>query len=213
VTCLRPCPALDSVGGSDLLGWCAASINASCAGGLRLSGDCPAKACQLARDRGGDYGRWLPCPRQLAIPPAKSFLCLPRGIADRLGQTFLPQQLLAADPRREPIAPGGLDEHPSSRIVASLRDTALASRAAAGMLGRHQTKIRHELTWIGEARDVTQFSNQRRRGPSAMPRRACSACAIGASDQSGSTAAMWASSRSRRAVAASTVAMQSSSTM
>ena len=29
------------------------------------------------------------------------------------------------------------------------------------MLGRHQAKIRHELAWIGEARDVTEFGNQR----------------------------------------------------
>src|SRR5215469_7928727 len=82
---------------------CATNINASASG---LLGDCPDKACQLARDRGGDHGRWLTCPCKLAIPPAKSFLRLPRGIADRLGQTFLSQQLLAADPRREPIAPG-----------------------------------------------------------------------------------------------------------
>ena len=137
-----------------LLGSCSASINASGADGLRLSGDCPDKACQFARNRGGDHGRWLSCPRQLAIPPAQSFLCLPRGIADRFGQTVLPQQLLAANPRREPIAPGSLDEHSSCRTVASLGDTALAPCPSAGVLGRHQAQIRHELVWIGEARDV-----------------------------------------------------------
>jgi hypothetical protein len=89
-------PALPSFGyvlvRCDLLGSCSVSINASGAGGLRrLSRDSPDEACQLAGDRGGDHGRWLARPRQLAIPPAQSFLCLPCGIADRLGQTFLPQ--------------------------------------------------------------------------------------------------------------------------
>jgi hypothetical protein len=29
------------------------------------------------------------------------------------------------------------------------------------VLGWHQAKIRHELAWIGEARDVTELGNQR----------------------------------------------------
>jgi hypothetical protein len=45
----------------------------------------------------------------------------------------------------------------------------------------------------------------------ATPRSACRALTTGAKDQSGSVASMWASSRSRRAVAASTAAIQSSS--
>src|SRR5215471_5104620 len=116
---------------------CSASISVSGMARLRLFGDCPDEACQLAGDRGGNDGRWFAHSCELAIPPAQPFLRLPRGITDRFGQTFLPQQLLAADPRREPIAPGGLDEHPPRCTVASLCDTALASCAAAGMLGRH----------------------------------------------------------------------------
>jgi hypothetical protein len=65
---------------------------------LHLFGDCPDEASQLAGDGGGNDGQWLACPRQLAIPPAQPFLRLPRGVADRFGQTFLPQQLLATDP-------------------------------------------------------------------------------------------------------------------
>src|SRR3954464_1475569 len=42
---------------------------------------------------------------------------------------------------------------------------------------------------------------------SAMPRSACNACTTGASDHSGSAALMYASRRSRRAVAASTAAI------
>src|SRR4051812_26982547 len=94
VTCLQPCPTFGCVFvRCDLLASCSASISAS--SGLRLSGDCPDEACQLACDRGGDDSRWLTCPCKLAVPPTKSFLRLPRGIADRLGQTFLPQQMLA----------------------------------------------------------------------------------------------------------------------
>src|SRR4029077_11755378 len=44
--------------------------------------------------------------------------------------------------------------------LAGLGDAALASRAAAGMLGRHQAEIRHELPGIGEARDVAELSHQ-----------------------------------------------------
>jgi hypothetical protein len=137
----------------------------------------------------------------------QSFLRLPRGVADRFGQTFLPQQLLATDPCREPIAPGGLDKHPPCRAAAP------SPRAAAGVLGRHQTEIGHELASIGEARDVAEFGNQRCRNHRRHACSACSACTTVASDQSGSAASMWASRRSRRAVAASTAAMQSSSTM
>ena len=47
----------------------------------------------------------------------------------------------------------------------------------------------------------------------AIPRSACRARTTGASDQSGSAASIWVSRRSRRDVAASTAAMQSSNTM
>ena len=46
------------------------------------------------------------------------------------------------------------------RSVAGLGNAALASRATAGMLGRHQAEIRHELAGIGEARDVAELSHQ-----------------------------------------------------
>src|SRR5215472_12673860 len=129
---------------------CATNINASASG---LLGDCPDKACQLARDRGGDHGRWLTCPCKLAIPPAKSFLRLPRDIADRLGQTFRSQQLLAADLRREPIAPGSLNEHPPRCTVASLCDAALASRAAASI------RPRYAMSWRGLPKRVMSPSS------------------------------------------------------
>src|SRR5690349_14494081 len=102
--------------------WCPANLSASSAGGVRLFCDCPDEARQLARDRGGDHGRQLSRPDKFAIPPTQPFLRLPRGVADRFGQTFLSQQLLAADSGWEPVAPGGLDQHPPRRAVPSLGD-------------------------------------------------------------------------------------------
>jgi len=51
-------------------------------------------------------------------------------------------------------------EAATRRAVSGLGDAALAPRPAAGMLGRHQTEIRHELAWIVEARDVAEFGRQ-----------------------------------------------------
>src|SRR5947209_917766 len=110
------------------LACCSAATSASGADGLCLFGDRPDEACQFARDRSDDHGRRLACPRELAISPTQPFLRLPCRVADRLGQTLLSQQLLAADPRREPIAPGGLDQHPPRRTVAGLGDPTLAPR-------------------------------------------------------------------------------------
>src|SRR6266567_7826484 len=111
---------------------------ASSTGVLRLPGDRPNKARQFARDRGRHH-RWrLACLGELAIPPAQPLLGLPRRVTDRLGERFLAQQLVTADPGREPIAPGGLDQHPPRRTVTRLGDAALAPRAAARVLGRHQ---------------------------------------------------------------------------
>ena len=94
---------------------------------------------------------------------AQPFLRLPCGITDRLDQALLPQQLLSADARREPITPGSLDQHSARRAIPSFRDAALAARGAAGVLGRNQAKLGHELAGIVEAGDVAKFCNQCRR--------------------------------------------------
>ena len=127
---------------------------------LHLIGDRPNKPRQFPRDRGGYHRGQLSGPGKLAVPAAQSFLRFPCNVADRLGELFLPDQLCAADPGREPVTPGGLDQHPPRRLIASLCDTALATLATAGVLGWNQAKICHELAWLGEAGDVAQFSNQ-----------------------------------------------------
>src|ERR1700683_3059661 len=112
---------------------------------MHLFCDRPDEANQLARDCGGDYGRQLSFAGKLAIPPAQSFLCLPCDVADWFGQALLPQQLLSTDPRRETVAPGGLNQHPPRCAVPGLGNPTLTPRVAAGMLGRNQAEIRHEL--------------------------------------------------------------------
>src|ERR1700688_2462932 len=129
----------------------ATALRPSGSRGVYLFGDCPDEACQLAGDRGSDHRRQLPGSCERAIASAQPFLSLPRDITDRLSQTFLSQQLLAADPCGKAVAPCGLDEHPPCRAVTGLGDPALAACAAAGMLGWHQTKIRHELAGIAKA--------------------------------------------------------------
>ena len=100
---------------------------------------------------------------EFAISPTQAFLRLPCGVADRLGQTLLAQQLLSADACREPITPGSLDQHSPRRAIPGFRDAALAARGAAGVLARNQAELRHELARIGEAGDVAKFGNQCRR--------------------------------------------------
>ena len=101
---------------------------------LDLPGDRPDEARQLSRDCGRDDGRRLSRPGEFTVSPAQPFLCLPCGITDRLDQALLPQQLLSADARREPITPGSLDQHSARRAIPSFRDAALAARGAAGVL-------------------------------------------------------------------------------
>src|SRR5947209_15746960 len=71
-----------------------------------LSGDRPDEARQLARDRSRHHRQRLAGEGELAIAPAQPLLRLPRRVANRFRQGFLAQQLVAADPGREAVAPG-----------------------------------------------------------------------------------------------------------
>src|SRR5215204_3422306 len=94
---------------------------------------------------------------------AQPQLRLPGDLADRLGLALLPEQQLAADPRREAVTPGGLYQQPAGGAVAGLGKTAAFDARSTRMLGRHQPEIRHQLARIGEAREVAQLGDQRRR--------------------------------------------------
>src|SRR5216683_6075088 len=89
-----------------------------------LPGDGPDEARQLAGDRGGDdIGRFAGAGEP-AIARAQPDLPLPGDVADRPRLVLLPQQQLAAEPGREPVAPGRLDQQPASCSVAGLGDAA-----------------------------------------------------------------------------------------
>src|SRR5712691_11172172 len=75
-----------------------------------LPGDGPDEARQLAGDRGGDDIGRLAGPGEPAIARAQPDLSLPGDVADRPRLVLLPQQQLAAEPIREAVAPGSLNQ-------------------------------------------------------------------------------------------------------
>src|SRR5271155_1611568 len=118
--------------------------------GSRLFGDRPNEARKLARNRGGDHGLQFSRMGELAISTAESLLGLPGYVSDWLAQLFLAQKEIATDTCWKPVAPCRLDQHAPRRAIARLGDSALASRASDGMLGRNETQIGHELPRVGE---------------------------------------------------------------
>src|SRR5579863_1072586 len=113
-----------------------------------LASNGPDEARQLAGDRGGDDIDRLAGPGELAITRAQPHLPLPGDIADQFGLVLLPQQQLAADPGREAVAPGRLDQQPASCSVARLGDAAAFDAGTTGMFGRYQPEIGHQLARI-----------------------------------------------------------------
>ena len=172
--------------------------------------DRPHKPRQLAGDRGRDDGRRLSgsgevtiTPRSRPAPSMRS-----RGSAR---QALLPQQLLSVGARREPITPGSLGRRAARHAIPGFRDAGLPARRAAGVLGRSRAN-RPSADGIVEA-VMSQVSDQcRRRDQSQSAQRLPGAHHRGQRPIR-SAASISASRRSRRAVAASTAAMQSSSTM
>src|SRR5258707_2145945 len=75
-----------------------------------LPSDGPDEARQLAGDRGGDDIGRLAGPGEPAIARAQPDLSLPGDVADGPRLALLPQQQLAAEPGREAVAPGRLDQ-------------------------------------------------------------------------------------------------------
>src|SRR5271157_6256996 len=118
------------------------------------AGDGPDEAREFAGDRGGDNIGRLAGAGELAIARAQPHLSLPGNIADCLWQLFLPEQQLAADPSREAITPGRLDQQSTGRAVAGFGEAAAFDAGPARMLRRHQTEIGHQLARIGETREV-----------------------------------------------------------
>src|SRR5258708_9406865 len=106
-------------------------------------GDGPDKAGQLPCDRGRDNIGRFAAAGELAIARTQPQLRFPGDLADRLGLLLLPQQQLTADPGRETVTPGRLDQQPTGRAVAGLGEAAAFDTGTARMLGRHQPEIGH----------------------------------------------------------------------
>src|SRR5438034_6094046 len=126
-----------------------------------VPGDGPHEARQFTGDRGSDDIGRLAGAGELAIARAQPKLRLPGNLADRLGLLLLPEQQLTADPGREAVTPGRLDQQPAGGAVAGLGEAAAFDARTARMLGRHQPEISHKLARIGKAREVAQFGDQR----------------------------------------------------
>src|ERR1700730_7140330 len=120
-----------------------------------LPSDGPDEARQLAGDRGGDNIGRLGGPGEPAIARAQPDLPLPGDVADGPRLVLLPQQQLAAEPSREAVAPGSLDQQPASRAVAGLGDAAAFDARAARMFGLDWPRFSGE----GLAQSAAIFSN------------------------------------------------------
>src|SRR5882724_8750429 len=108
-------------------------------------GDGPDEAGQLTGNRGSDDIGRLAATGELAIARAQSQLRLPGDLADRLGLLLLPEQQFAADPGREAVGPGRLDQQPAGGTISGLGEAAAFDAGTSRMLARHQPEIGHQL--------------------------------------------------------------------
>src|SRR5215472_12178637 len=95
------------------------------------AGDGPDEACQFTGDRGSDDIGRLAGAGEPAIAGTKPGLSFPGDLANWFGLLLLTQQQFPADPRREAVAPGRLDQQPASRAVAGLGETAASDAGTA----------------------------------------------------------------------------------
>ena len=105
------------------------------------------------------------------IPSTKSFLRLPGdgpyvggGLFGASLQGRLPVRVRTQTGRlsgREPITPGGFDEHAPHVGIARLGDRPPLSAPSARMLAGHQADKGHELAWQVKAGEVPQFGQGR----------------------------------------------------
>src|SRR5215469_1570693 len=121
-------PALPggSMSGGSLAPPCDAITGKLCSAGRRrhAPSDGPDEARQLTGDRGSDDIGWLAAASELAIAGAQPQLRFPGDLADRPGLLLLPKPQFAADPGREAVGPGRLDQQPAGRAVAGLGEVA-----------------------------------------------------------------------------------------
>ena len=91
---------------------------------------------------------------------AQAQLSLPGVVAHRLGQRLASLAQLAAQPSREAVVPGRLGEQSPGVRIARLGDRASVNAVAAGMLGRNESEVAHQLSCAGKAADVADLADQ-----------------------------------------------------
>ena len=128
-----------------------------------LPGDRPDEAGEFTGDGGGDLRFRLAACHQFPEAGRQTELRLPRDVADRLRQRFLPIQHLSADPRDTLVRPRRLGEQPARMRIARLRNAATADTGSARVLRRHEAEKRHELPRMIEAADVADFGDEANR--------------------------------------------------
>jgi hypothetical protein len=119
----------------------------------------PDEADQFARDGGDHHVLGLAGRRQPAIAIVQPQLRLPGDPHDLQLDALLPALDLLTDARRLGVGPGALDEQSSGLRIPRLGDAAPADLRAAGVLGRHQAKVGHQLARCGEPREVADLSD------------------------------------------------------
>ena len=96
---------------------------------------------------------------QCSVTLAETDLCLPADILDGLAEFFEAYLQLAADLGRIAIGPGAFDEGLAGMAVTGFGDPALTTLTGAGIFARCQAEVAHELSWVIEACQVTEFGD------------------------------------------------------
>ena len=167
-------------------------------------GQRPAPAGQLAGDRGvRDRGLFVPAVE--ADPAGVQALVRALGTVTggRTGRILAAAQRHGG-PQRRAVMPGGLDQQPAGVAVTGLGDRSLRSGVAGGRLGGHQPEVGADARPVNRCQSPISTAN-----PNAVnvatPRTQHSRRTTGVKLLAAAMAVIVASSRSRRATAASTV--------
>jgi len=124
-----------------------------------LPGDGPHEGDQFPGDRrDGDIGVFT-ATDEPAVPLAEPKLGFPADLLDVLGQPLIPFLDVRRDLGRVAVGPGTLDERAPCTAVSGLGDRPLGAFRPGGVLRGDQADKGGELTWVVEAREVPEFSD------------------------------------------------------
>lgn len=123
--------------------------------------DGPHEAGELtAEGGGGDLGLLMFDGGQMFVAMMQAGLRLPGQIGDGFGEAFLAEAQFAADACGEAVVPGGFDQSSASNGIAHFGDAALLAIIAGGVFAGNQAEVPHELAWMSEALEITEFGDE-----------------------------------------------------